>query len=543
MSEMVKTVIFAAVAVVAVVVTVFTYPKQEDYRPPDLLGKPLFPEFTDPSVAAELAITRFSENLGQLTEFEVERNAESGLWTIPSSSNYPADADAQMRDAATSLIDLNVIGIASESNKDHQVYGVIEPDRQKLDASQEGVGLLVNAKDAKGKELAKLIIGKRVKGSEGQHFVRKPGQASVYVVKIDPEKFPTEFEKWIERNLLKINTLDVDRVTLKDYSIITTQTLSGLRGTIDKRFEAQVSWNSDQSKWMLDELVQFRNGEKKPTELLPTEELNSQKLNDLKTALGDMKIVGVLRKPTGLGADLKAGADIMKDEESQTSLMTRGFYLDNSNADKADILSANGEILVGLKNGVQYVLRFGEVAPATREGEEGKINRYLFVTARVDDAKFPPLQLQPLPGGDDPAAPKEEVKPAADETAKTEDAKTDAAKEQPKKEMTDLELERERVRKENQRKQDERDEQLKKARTQVAELNARFAQWYYIIAEDEYKKVHLGRNDLIAEKSSAASEGFGVDALRQLEKDGLQQKKPDEGAATPPPPMGMPFGR
>jgi hypothetical protein len=113
-------------------------------------------------------------------------------------------------------------------------------------------------------------------------------------------------------------------------------------------------------------------------------------------------------------------------------------------------------------------------------------------------------------------------------------------KEEAKKEMTDLELERERIRKENQRKQDERDEKLKKANTRIAELNSRFADWYYIISEDEYKKVHLGRSDLIAEKQSAAAEGFGVDALRQLEKEGLEQKKPDDGAIVPPP--DAPFG-
>ena len=95
MSETVKTVIFAAVAVIAVVVAVFTYPKQEDYRPPDLVGKPLFDKFTDPSTAAELKIMRSSPRISvQLTEFEVVRNATSGLWTIPSSSNYPADADS-----------------------------------------------------------------------------------------------------------------------------------------------------------------------------------------------------------------------------------------------------------------------------------------------------------------------------------------------------------------------------------------------------------------------------------------------------------------
>ena len=162
-------------------------------------------------------------------------------------------------------------------------------------------------------------------------------------------------------------------------------------------------------------------------------------------------------------------------------------------------------MLVGLKDGVEYVLRFGEIASVAQEGQEGKINRYLFVTARLDESKFPPLQLDPLPGGEDspeaaakPEAAKEEAKPAGDEAAKRQEG---SARKKPKEEKTDLELERERIRKENQRKQDERDEKLKKANTQIAELNARFADWYYIISEDEYKKVHLGRNDLIAEKS------------------------------------------
>ena len=237
-----------------------------------------------------------------MSEFEVARDTKTGLWSIPSSSNYPADAEAQMRDAATSLIDLNVLGIASEENKEHQTFGVIEPNKQKLDASQAGVGLLVQFEDAKGKDLASLVIGKRVKGTEDQYFVRKPAESSVCVVKIDPSKFPTEFDKWIEPDLLKINSLDVDRVMLKDYSLVTTQTLAGPRGQLDERFEALVNFSTDQNKWVLSDFIETRNGERKPAQLLPTEELNNQKLNDLKTALGDLKIVGVLRKPTGLGA-------------------------------------------------------------------------------------------------------------------------------------------------------------------------------------------------------------------------------------------------
>jgi hypothetical protein len=541
MSESLKTILFTAVGVAAVVIAVVTYPEQEDYQPPQLVNKSMFPDFTDPSAAAKLKIAKFAEDQGQLKEFEVARDSKTGLWSIPSSANYPADAEAQMRDAAISLIDLNVIGIAAEENKEHQTFGVIEPNKQKLDASESGVGLLVQFEDAKGKDLASLVIGKRVKGTEDQYFVRKPGESSVCVVKIDPNKFPTEFDKWIERDLLKINTMDVDRVQLKDYSLITTQTLAGPRGKLDERFEALVTFAADQNKWVLNDFIETRNGERKPAELLPTEELNNQKLNDLKTALGDLKIVDVLRKPTGLGANLKAGKEFLDNQENLSSLMNRGFFPVQIDGGDPEIRAANGEVLVGLKDGVEYVLRFGETADiATKEGEKGEesqINRYLFVTARLDESKFPPLQLEPLPGGEDGAAtPKEEAKTPADPAA------AEQPKEGAKEEKTDLELARERVRKENQRKQDERDEKLKKANQKIAELNARFADWYYIISEDGYKKIHLRRTDLIAEKASATEEGFGVDSLRQLEQDGIETKKQPADGMPPMQPPVMPMG-
>ncbi len=352
-----------------------------------------------------------------------------------------------------------------------------------------------------------------------QRFVRTPGIDSVYVVKIDPEKFPTDFEKWIERDLLKINTLDVERVVFKDYSIIKTQTLAGPRGTIDRRFEADVVWDADQNKWLLNQLLQYRNGQPMPTELLDTEELNTPKLNSLKTALGDMKIVGVMRKPAGLGADLKAGTEISEDQESLLSLSSRGFYLASVQGSEPELHAANGELVVGLKDGVQYLLRFGEISDVSQESEDGQLSRYLFVSARIDDSHFPPLQLEPLPGGEDDS-------PAATETEEGQEDPSVGEK-------SDLELERERVRKENQRKKDEREEQLKKANQQVAELNARFADWYYVISEDEYRNVHLNRNDLIMESAQAKEEGFGIDSFRQLQQEGLI-KKPEPSPKQPP---------
>ena len=96
-------------------------------------------------------------------------------------------------------------------------------------------------------------------------------------------------------------------------------------------------------------------------------------------------------------------------------------------------------------------------------------------------------------------------------------------------EKADLEQARERIRNENQRKQDEREESLKRANQFVTDLNARFADWYYVISEDEYKRVHLGQNDLIRESAAAAETGFGIDAFRQLQKEGLK-KVAEEGS-------------
>ena len=87
--------------------------------------------------------------------------------------------------------------------------------------------------------------------------------------------------------------------------------------------------------------------------------------------------------------------------------------------------------------------------------------------------------------------------------------------------------ERERVKKENERKLNAYRDQKKKAESRVAELNGRFADWYYVVAEDVYKKIRLGRSDVVTEKSTAKDEGFGIYAFRKLEEEG------PKGAAAP----------
>src|SRR5262249_228660 len=148
--------------------------------------------------------------------------------------------------------------------------------------------------------------------------------------------------------------------------------------------------------------------------LADNEELNTQKLNDMKTALDDLKIVDVSKKPEGLSADLKAGGDFLTNSEARQDLRSRGFAaIPARNGEGQEIISSDGEVICTMNNGVEYVLRFGNLKMATGSGDKDAadatnpaaaatdkshtsdkdVQRYLFAMARFneDSVKKPEL--------------------------------------------------------------------------------------------------------------------------------------------------------
>jgi hypothetical protein len=193
-------------------------------------------------------------------------------------------------------------------------------------------------------------------------------------------------------------------------------------------------------------------------------------------------------------------------------LAQRGFFA----IQKGDLVSSDGETIVGMKDGVEYFLRFGNTATvagaddpaggdaAKEEGAEpvSSSGRYLFVSARLNEELLEKPQLEPLPDapaeGDAKEADSkkdggENKDGAADELKKAEEAEAKA--------QAALE-ERRRVEAENRRKQEQYDEQVKAAQKRVRDLNNRFADWYYVVSDKEYDKIHLGRDEMIQKKDA-----------------------------------------
>jgi hypothetical protein len=541
----------------------------------------LFKELTDASKAASLEIRSYDDELATLRSFKVLQS--DGVWVLPSHENYPADAREQLAAAATALVDLPILGVVSTSPGDHETYGVIEPDPEKIKPGVTGVGRLVEVRDASGNRLARLVIGredKRPGGMAGEKpllFVRRAGQDPVYRVELDTSKFTTKFGDWIEKDLLKLSAWDIRRVVVDDSTASFAVDESSGRPFIsqDRRSRIVLGYDDRGAAWNLVALEDFKDNKPQEASLADDEELSKERLDDLRNALGDLRIVDVTRKPAGLSGDLQAKETFTNDQTAVLSLAQRGFYAVGA----GEIVSSNGDTVVGMKDGVEYVLRFGNsttVAGASDEDDSGDrasgqgapepgeaTGRYLFVMARFNEELLEKPALEPLPevpGVPGDATPGEEAtQPAAetpeadpgkaaaetsesaadpdtdtntdtntDEEEEDEDeqnepatetpeaaaAQPDDAPPAPKTALGDAEeaeakaqaaLEaRRRVERENRRRQEEYDAKVEAARRKVRELNARFADWYYVVPDAEYAKIRLGRADVITKKTGTA---------------------------------------
>lgn len=583
MTENKKTLAFAGSALAILLLALFVSRPQVagDSVPADLNTK-FFPKFEDPLAAKSLEIVDYDEETGQKSVFKVAQDAR-GIWSIPSHGGYPADAEKQLAEAAASVIDLKKGILESTDRSQQETYGVVAPPDEESGVQQgKGVGKQVTFRDKEDNILAQFVIGKEVKGRAPStdfeapqpvplRYVRVPGSDAIYTAAVKIDKLSTRFDDWIEKDLLKmkLGVHSVKEMLLKDYTVNVEQ------GAIDQRGTSTLAFDSKNSSWTPVELKRMDALSKQfvARPLGEDEEVDNQKLNDMKNALNDLRIADVQRKPAGLAADLQAKEEFRDDPRAIISLNQRGFYPATIGG-RFELVSKDGEVRCRMEDGVEYVLRFGNVSgrgkaedleedklkdekggekPADeKKGEEAQkpaddkpkkddadktveARRFLFVAVEFNPDMIPKPELEALPAEDaKPEDKKSEEKPdgkkddkesgekkeankkESEEKAgedkkdekKPDDKKADEGTEE-KKPMT----ERERVEAANKTKQEDYDKLVKKGEERVAELNRRFADWYYVIPDRTYQKIHLTQADIIKKKTPPADQAKpGADA-------------------------------
>jgi hypothetical protein len=267
-----------------------------------------------------------------------------------------------------------------------------------------------------------------------------------------------------------------------------------------------------------------------------------------------------------------AASPVRRDRESIRELVAYGFQpTQGATGDEARLICFEGELKTGFANGVEYHLRFGDITGKGRgaEAQEGEKadaakgdeakggeatdggaakgsntapNRYLMVTARFNESLIPKPKLEELP----PETPAATTPPAATDKPKTDEKKDESKSDAPKtptkvepddaggcedqepaadeKKADDKKAEdkkpaedakpamtpeeRNRIKTENETKQKEYEEKIKAGREKAKELNAKFAEWFYVISDSTYKGLDVDPTGLIR-KNTSTSTGSG----------------------------------
>ena len=546
MNENTKSIAFIGAAALFALLAIFTTPEKIDPTSKgSRMGQSLFESF-DTRAAVGIEIVEIDEENIEAKSIEIAQN-DKGWWIRrPQKPDYPANADNQVKDVSTLLLDLQIIDIASEGAGEHAKFGVLDPS--KAQPSEQGIGKSIALKNSSGSNLAQLIIGDEAADFPNARYVRKPQEDTVFISEVrNANDVSTKFVDWVKKDFLDLDKWNIKQVTLDNYEVNLAQ------GQLNRKDNPFVL-DYDNSEWKL-------NG----STLAESEELDKEKLDALKDAFDDLEIIDVESKPDILVNNLKQGNEFfnnLKDQKNQAvvqSLQQKGFYtvaVQNPQGQQVPkVVSNKGEILVGMKDGVEYVLRFGDIYRGSEEDENSTgDSRYIYALARVNPSLLDPLNLEPVPSpltspappvqaspdqnsstnegaegdtgekgkqGDVPditppgpppnfvpsSAPPETSPPpppAAIQEKPVTDAKVDAQAGEENADFTQKKAERDaeiaRINASNANKQREFNEKVAKAQKRVNELNEDLAGWYYVISDDVYKKIRLERKDFVKVK-------------------------------------------
>ena len=496
MNEITKTSIFIAVAIVLFLIAVLIQPRQQEVVQAEMVGKTLFEDFNDPLAIKGLHIVKYDATAGEPVDFQIAEI--DNRWCIPSFQNYPADAPEQMAKVTSELMDKQVLSVAfSDSGSDanlnevHAMYGVIDPQAANI-TDPDSAGVKVTLTGDSENMFVNLIVGKEVEGSPHQRYVRIPDQNHVYVIETSPTGLSTKFDDWIEKNLLEISSFDFKSLEVDDYDIdthpLTGEMIPRVHGNMLFEYDSMASG----AKWTLAHYTKAdpETNRTQVATLAPGESPDEEKLDQIRSAFNDLKIINVQKKPDSLAKALRENAPV-QDLLKEPVLLQTGFF--PAQVNKTDgttllkLISSQGGLNIRMKDGVVYMLNFGDnagtqstTAVDATEGESIGLNRYLLIKAEFD----PALLEQPVI-----TLPLSEI-PTEGEPEDIDKIKT----------------EHESIERENQRQQDIFSEKVAEGQKKVDALNTKFADWFYIISEDVFKKIHLTDDDLIKRDALPQSE-------------------------------------
>jgi hypothetical protein len=195
--------ILAAAAILVVLAAVFAMQQRDSKTASSALPSNLFPGLANQvNDVATIAVTGAEES------FTIAKDKD-GKWTMPSKGGHPVPVET-VKQALVGMAELKPIEQKTANPELHSKL-----DLQDRDA-KDSKSLEVRLKDAGGKDLAALLIGKKgataTAATPGTLYVRKVGDKQAWLVSGRFEPDPKSV-RWFDRDLVKVERKRVNQVT------------------------------------------------------------------------------------------------------------------------------------------------------------------------------------------------------------------------------------------------------------------------------------------------------------------------------------------
>jgi hypothetical protein len=480
-----KTFLMGLIALVTSGIAAFFFPWPEPVVESAAVGKPLFEEY-ETSAVRSMRIMQYNDDKGEVERIIVRRRGQK--WVIPSRKEFIANNVAQYTASANCLNERTVLEEQTDNQQDHLEYGVIDPIDFSKTSNPSGLGKKIILEDRQGRVIANLIVGRRVKDDKTKHYVRIPGQPTVYVCEFDPRAVETDFGAWVDPNLFDLTgEVPVNEIAVENYRLDP----KNLKKKTQMAYRATMSVGRQQLN-LRTLSVGGSNGEWKK---IPFTQNASDLLQKFAGQMLKLPFTNVQRKSAEMARALEAPkAD--QNTNVFAKLAGLGFVSTGYENESFQFDGAAGEVRIETMDGVSVTMYIGDISKE-RADSNFQVSRYVMLCAGVNE-KALPMPIEP-----------EYSKDA--EKAKQE-------------EKTYL------------RKVETRNGKLQNSRIRAAELNQQFADWIYMIPEDVIENLRpdleLPTSEEAATAATAApdveDDPFGGNSSEQEKPESQKSEKSPE---------------
>jgi hypothetical protein len=376
------TIIMGIVAAVTAAFAAASYPWPEAVTQNAQVSKPLFDNY-ETSAVRGIEVIAYDPQRSDIQRLRLKRSGQN--WIIPQKNGFDVTGDQRVLEVTRALNDRTVLEVNSDSQTDHVNFGVVDPSDVGVSAARSRLGTKLILSDRDKKTIAHIIVGDQVKKSPGKHYVRVPGQPTIYTIEFKKDMLSTDFAQWVDPNLLKLPLDASSGLAVSGFEVD--------RHRIDKKTK------KDQPLY------------KATFEIVDNQQLEVTGLTVQGKAAGQDNLADTLPegftaaiarslfalKPTDVEKQSKAVMEFLEQSQKGTDqkiiaqLAERGFVYQGYQNDGHEFTGTNGEVLVRRSDGVKFRLVVGELANRIG-GESLSLLYQAIVTAEVDPDAFAEIE-------------------------------------------------------------------------------------------------------------------------------------------------------